>query len=84
MKQPVKIKDSDHYNNLLNDFKTAFQDRIPFEENCIVTFKQDPSVSFSYGPAAVIAVVETESSGRDEYVIFIGNDGCADFVRNIT
>lgn len=83
MKPKTKIKDLQHYQELLNKFKSTLEDKIPYAENCLVQFNRDPTVLMQYGPSAVVCTLETESSGRDNYIIYVDNNNEVNFIRSI-
>lgn len=86
MKQSVKITDEKEYNKLLELFKNALYEKIPYHENCLIQFTRpsDPRLLMQYsvecGPSFVVCELQTESSGKDSYLIYLNGNNEAQFI----
>jgi hypothetical protein len=81
MEEKIIIKDSQQYKKLLEKFQSALTDKIPSHEKPSVRFTREPATVFEFGPASVIAELETNSSGCDRYIVYLNNKGEAEFIR---
>lgn len=70
----MKITSSQEFAELLDKFREKLYEKIPYAQNCLISFQQN-------SPASVLCRIETESSGVDHYQISLNPSGEAEFIR---
>jgi hypothetical protein len=77
------ITSQTQYESFLKAFKKELIQRLPPEENAAVSLLQaDTGALMQYGSSCVLARLTTETSGVDDYLIWV-EKGDMRFIRNI-
>lgn len=79
----MQIKDTEHYSELMEKFREKLLEKIPDHEDATVNFTRTPEIVMQYGPSAVVVVLQTNSSGVDKYIVYVGHSQKAQFIRII-
>ncbi len=76
----MKIETQEQYTELLKEFVDALKDRIAAIDESVfieITKTQDDR----FRPTQCTIIVNTATSGRDVYKVWVNTDGSAEFIR---
>lgn len=81
MKEPVKIENTPHYQELLNKLVSVLYDTLPVEEQPDIDFSRSGDIVMEYGPSAVKVNITTKTYGKESYIIYLNANNNAEFIR---
>ena len=84
MKPPTKIDSETQYNELLEVLCKRLIDSIPNSESPSVSVVLAPMpIRAQYGASAVVVRLSTNSSGVDDYIVYVDNNRHGQFIRTV-